>query len=165
MEWLQYLKWDLFSLTGHKANMYQATLLTNKHVLQLEAAQRLSGEAPGNSDYRAMSAVVEFYSFATTSLRIDRTCFNPQPNVDCQMTRFRLKSPMERLEVPSEQGLMKMINVSFGSRRKTLKNNLKAVYPLQTVTAAMENAGLSDTVRPQELSIEKYAALAKWLCA
>ena len=133
--------------------------------MQREAAQRLCGETGGNSNYRAMSAVVEFYSSAIGCMQIDRTNFNPQPLVDCQMVRFKLKGSRERLQVPSEQGLMKIVNVSFGSRRKTLKNNLKAVYPLQTVVGAMKSSGLGETVRPQELSIEEFAALATKLCS
>lgn len=132
--------------------------------MQLEAAQRLCGENPGNSDYRAMSVLVDFYSTATASMQIGRASFEPQPNVDCQMVRFELRRPEDRLEVPSEQALLRIVNICFGSRRKTLRNNLKAVFPLDHVITAMQAARLGENVRPQELMVQDFAALARTLC-
>ncbi len=132
--------------------------------MQLEAAQRLCGENPGNSDYRAMSVLVNYYSKASASMRIGRASFEPQPNVDCQMVRFTLSAPGDRLNVPSEQALLRVVNICFGSRRKTLRNNLKAVFPLDAVMSAMQVADLGDNVRPQELTVQDFAALARTLC-
>lgn len=136
----------------------------NLCVLQLEAAQRLSGETPGNSDFRAMSVVVDYYSQAQASLQIGRQSFEPQPNVDCQMVRFMLRAPKERLSVPSEQGFLRLVNICFGSRRKTLRNNLKSVFPQEAVDNAISQLRLSDTIRPQELTVDDFAALATILC-
>ena len=111
-----------------------------------------------------MSVLVEFYSKATASMQIGRTSFEPQPNVDCQMVRFELRKPEDRLEVPSEQALMRIVNICFGSRRKTLRNNLKAVFPLDAILPAMQAARLGDNVRPQELTVSDFAALARTLC-
>ena len=110
--------------------------------LQLEAAQRLTGELSGNSDYRAMSVAVEFYSTA-----------------GC----VTLKPPAERLPVASEKAFLKFVNVCFSSRRKTLRNNLRAVFSPEAVDGALGKVGLKETVRPQELSAIDFAALSREL--
>ena len=134
-------------------------------MLQLEAAQRLCNETPGNSDFRAMSVVVDFYSQATGSLHIGRQSFEPPPNVDCQMVRFVLRHPDKRLAVPSEQSLLRLVNICFGSRRKTLKNNLKAVFPQANISSAIQELQLPENIRPQELTVDNFAALARILCS
>ena len=136
---------------------------SNNLSLQLEAALRLSGDLPGTSDYRAMSVLIDFYSSVRMGMRINRTAFTPQPHVDCAMVHFRLKPTEKRLPVPSEQAFTQLVNVCFSSRRKLIRNNLKAAFPLDAVIAAMHKLGLSDKIRPQELGLIDYAALAREL--
>lgn len=112
-----------------------------------------------------MSVLVDFYSQATGSIQIGRQSFEPKPNVDCQMVRFALRPPLDRLEVPSEQALLRLINVCFGSRRKTLRNNLKSVFSQEAVSSAINQLQLPENVRPQELEVADFAALTKILCA
>lgn len=118
------------------------------------------GEVSGNSDYRAMSVLVEFYSAAEAVTLIGRECFEPQPRVDCCMVRFKLKPPGERLPVTSEKAFLKFVNVCFSSRRKTLRNNLRAVFSQEAVEGALLKVGLQENVRPQELSAADFVGLA-----
>lgn len=110
-----------------------------------------------------MSALVEFYSKPDPAMHIHRHHFQPQPNVDCQMVNFRLKRFQERPKVPSEQAFLHLLRVAFSSRRKTLHNNLKAVFPAKKVLSALEALDLKLTVRPQDLHAEDFAAILRIL--
>lgn len=131
--------------------------------MQLEAAQRLSGEQQGNSDFRAMSVLVDFYSTAVMGMKIDRSSFHPPPHVDCAMVLFRLKQAQERPLVPSEEQFLRFVDTCFSSRRKTVRNNLKQAYDSAAVEAAVGALGLAWNVRPQELHVDKFAALCREL--
>lgn len=110
-----------------------------------------------------MSVFVEYYSTATMGMFVSRNAFDPKPNVDSAMVHFKLKDAAERLEVPSEQAFTRLVNVSFSSRRKVLRNNLKAAYNPVEVEQAMKELDISYDARPQELSVEDFAALANKL--
>lgn len=131
--------------------------------MQLEAAQRLTGDSEGDSDYRRMSAFVEFYSTPERSLYISRKNFEPQPHVDCQMVNFRLKREAERFPVPSEKAFNHILTVSFSSRRKTLHNNLRAIFPADEVIKALDQLKLPKQVRPQQLNAEHFASISRIL--
>lgn len=107
--------------------------------------------------------MVGFYSTAVLGMRIDRTAFRPMPHVDCAMARFALKQPAERLEVPSDEALLRLVNICFSARRKTLKNSLGAAFDAGEVRAAMHKLGMAPTIRPQELQVEDFAALCREL--
>jgi 16S rRNA (adenine1518-N6/adenine1519-N6)-dimethyltransferase len=107
-----------------------------------------------------MSVLVEFYSAAESVMLIGRECFEPQPRVDCSMVRFKLKPPCERLSVTSEKVFLGFVQVCFSSRRKTLRNNLRAVYSQAMIASALEKTGLQENVRPQELTAADFVALA-----
>lgn len=132
-------------------------------LLQLEAAQRLTGRSQGDSEKRAMNIMVDFYSTASLGMSISRTSFYPPPHVDCALAKFVLKSAEDRLAVPSEGGFCEFIEMCFRSRRKTLKNSLRSSYATSFVLRALEDLGLAENSRPQELTVESFAALCQRL--
>ena len=69
---------------------------------------------------------------------------------------------LESLRVP-EAGFINFLKLSFGQKRKTLSNNLKAQYGPKVLRAAFEKAGVKPTVRAEALSLEKSAALFRAL--
>ena len=53
------------------------------------------------------------------------------------------------------------LKLSFGQKRKTLVNNLKAQYGAPAVLAALKAAGVRGDVRAEALTLDKAAAVFK----
>jgi 16S rRNA (adenine1518-N6/adenine1519-N6)-dimethyltransferase len=62
-----------------------------------------------------------------------------------------------------EAGFIDFLRRSFGQKRKTLWNNLKADYQPAVLRAALEKSGVKPTVRAEALALEKSAALYRAL--
>jgi len=133
-------------------------------MLQHEAAERLTVRVPGGSDYRSMNIRCLLYSTPEYLFGIPREAYYPSPNVDSAMLRFPLR---DSTELPSlgrtPRQFYSLVNQAFSSRRKMMKNNLKGFFSTQTVDAALNEMGLDESVRAQELTWEQFVQLSNIL--
>jgi len=130
-------------------------------MVQREVAERLAA-APGRSDYGLLSATAQLYARVEELFTLPPSAFSPPPKVDSTVVRLRMAPKLESLRVP-EGDFINFLKLSFGQKRKTLSNNLKAQYQPKALRAAFEKAGVKPTVRAEALSLEKSAALFRAL--
>ena len=130
-------------------------------LVQREVAERLAA-APGRSEYGLLSATAQLYARIEKLLTLPPQAFSPPPKVHSTLVRLNLDPRLESLHVP-EAEFIAFLKLSFGQKRKTLWNNLKAKYPPELLRAALETAGVKPSVRAEELSLEKTAALYRAL--
>jgi 16S rRNA (adenine1518-N6/adenine1519-N6)-dimethyltransferase len=71
---------------------------------------------------------------------------------------------LPQLEV-EESGFIEFLKLSFGQKRKTLVNNLRARYEPEQIKRAMKTANVKPDARSEAISLEKMAALFKALSA
>ena len=64
------------------------------------------------------------------------------------------------LPVQDEKLLMRMIKAGFGMRRKTLTNALKGTVDGEVLRAALDECGISQTIRAEALSVLEWIALS-----
>ncbi|DBA88866.1 TPA: hypothetical protein ACH3X2_000111 [Trebouxia sp. C0005] len=131
-------------------------------LLQEEAALRLTQLDPGASDYRAMSVELQYYCRARRLFTVQKTEFNPVPDVNGLVVDFALYQPEDRAVANAEEFLA-MVRQAFSTKRKMLRNSLQPLYDPCHIAHAMAAAEISDKVRPQQLSFESYVALYKAL--
>jgi 16S rRNA (adenine1518-N6/adenine1519-N6)-dimethyltransferase len=62
-----------------------------------------------------------------------------------------------------EEPFIAFLKVSFGQKRKTLANNLKARYDEHGTKAAIKSAGVRADARAEALGLEKMAAIFRAL--
>ena len=134
-------------------------------MIHKEVADRMKA-APGTKDYGALSLAVQFYSDTYLAANVPPNCFMPRPNVGSAV--IRLTRHAERpVEVKDESFMFKLVRASFGQRRKTLVNGLSGSPELtltkEQILAALEEMGLSATVRGETLSLEQFAKLSDLL--
>ena len=55
------------------------------------------------------------------------------------------------------------VRQAFSMKRKMLRNSLQPMYEQSQISSALDAAGLSETVRPQQLSLDQYVDLYKAL--
>ena len=132
-------------------------------MVQREVAERLAA-APGRSEYGLLSATAQLYARVEELFTLPPSAFSPPPKVQSTVVRLRMAPKLEGLRVP-EGDFINFLKLSFGQKRKTLSNKLKAQYEPKVLRAAFEKAGVKPTVRAEALSLEKSAALFRALGA
>ena len=134
-------------------------------MVQREVADRLPA-GPGTKDYGALSLAVQYYARPEIVANVPPNCFLPRPNVGSAVIRLtRYEEPP--VQVADEKKLFALIRASFNQRRKTLANSLGNAAGLKVsreqVTGALEELGLSATIRGEALTLEQFAALGNLL--
>lgn len=132
-------------------------------MVQKEAAVRLCA-AVGNRDSGAVTVAVNFYSEAQKLFDVSRGSFMPAPNVDSAVIRLDIRKEVP-VEVTDEKFFFTMVRSAFSQRRKTASNGISSGLgmPKQKVIEAIENAGLSATVRAESLTMEELGVLCEEL--
>ena len=132
-------------------------------MVQREAAERLMSE-PGDKNWCALAATVRFYGDCEILEDVPPQRFEPAPHVDSCFIRIDVRDD-RIVPIADEQGFLKLVRCCFHMRRKTLANNLKAVYGMsaEAVTAAIEAAGLKPQVRGEALTLEEVRTLHRVL--
>src|SRR5262249_21005641 len=117
---------------------------------------------PGSRDYGLLSATAQLYARIEKLFDVPPGSFSPPPKVYSSVVRLTMQPQLERLGV-SEDGFIDFLKLSFGQKRKTLWNNLKARYPEKVLRGALASADIKPTVRAEALSLEKSAAIFRGL--
>ena len=134
-------------------------------MVQKEVADRMQ-VGPGTKDYGALSLAVQYYAKPEIVANVPPNCFIPRPNVGSAVIRLtRYEEPP--VQVKDEKKMFALIRASFNQRRKTLVNGLgNAGLPgitKESAAAALEQMGLSPTVRGEALTLEQFARLSDLL--
>lgn len=131
-------------------------------MVQKEVAQRMQA-LPGGKDYGALSLAVQFYAEPYIVANVPPNCFIPRPAVGSaviRLTRYQEKP----VKVNDSAFMFKIIRASFNQRRKTLQNGLynssELRIPKEKTVAALEEMGLTPTIRGEKLSLEEFAKLS-----
>ena len=134
-------------------------------MVQKEVAQRMQA-GPGTKDYGALSLAVQYFAVPYIAANVPPSCFMPRPRVGSAVIRLtRHEKPP--VEVADEQAMFQIIRASFNQRRKTLVNSLHNSPQIsktkEEILRALEQMGLSQTVRGEALALEQFAALTDLL--
>jgi 16S rRNA (adenine1518-N6/adenine1519-N6)-dimethyltransferase len=132
-------------------------------MVQLEVADRIAAK-PGSSDYGLLSATAQLYKRVEKLSTLPPTAFTPPPKVHSAVLRLTVEPKLPQLEV-EESGFIEFLKLSFGQKRKTLVNNLRARYEPEQIKRAMKTANVKPDARSEAISLEKMAALFKALSA
>ena len=130
-------------------------------MVQKEVADRLAAK-PKTSEYGLLSATAQLYSRVEKLFVVPPGAFLPPPKVHSTVVRITIEPNLENLGV-NELEFMSFLKLSFGQKRKTLWNNLKARYASEDLTRAMQRAKIKPTARAEELSLEDSARLFRAL--
>ncbi len=127
-------------------------------VVQLEVAARIVAR-PGRRDYGYLSALCQFYAQPEIVLRIPPGAFRPPPRVASALLRMNLPGERDALRIADERGFLAFLQSCFGQKRKTLRNNLRALTGDDRIQSALAACDLRSDARAEQLSLEQFAAL------
>jgi 16S rRNA (adenine1518-N6/adenine1519-N6)-dimethyltransferase len=128
-------------------------------MLQDEVARRTAGH-PNSKEYGILSVLIGLWADVDIPLRFGPGAFLPPPKVRSALLRIRFREK-PRADAGSTEGFERLVEAAFAKRRKTLANNLQAVYP--HLEGALGSLNLAGTRRAESLSVVEFARLAKSL--
>ncbi len=129
-------------------------------MMQKETAERITADIPSRNS-SAVTVMVNYYAESEFLFSVSSESFYPKPNVDSAVVRLTPRtSPVVKLK--SEEMFFKIVNSVFTQRRKTLANSLSNALkiPKDTVNQILSSMNIKETTRPEELSIDDFAALS-----
>jgi len=141
IKWLTTKRWPPF--------WQSATLMFQKEV-----AQRITAQ-PGTEHYGRLSVLTQWRARPRILFDVNRSAFVPPPSVTSAI--LRLEPRQEPLAPARLEALEAVTAATFGQRRKMLRQSLKPLGGEQLA----ERAGIDPTARPEDLTIEQFAALAR----
>ena len=119
-------------------------------MFQKEVAERIA-EPPGSKRYGILSVLLQAYYNIEYCFTVNENAFNPPPKVKSGVIRCIRN---ERQSLPCDEKLFKaIIKMSFGQRRKTIRNSIKSL---------IKGKGLEHellTLRPETLSVDQFVEL------
>ena len=129
-------------------------------MLQREVADRLVA-SPGTGDYGALAIQVALHARVERVLTLPPGAFRPPPKVTSAVVRLRFEPP--RFEVGDQAVFERVVRGVFLQRRKTMANALRPVADSlgRSAPQLLEKAGIDGRRRPEELSVEDMARLAR----
>ena len=133
-------------------------------VVQWEVAARIAAR-PGRREYGYLSAACRFYTQPEIVLRIPPGAFRPPPRVMSALVRMGLPGERAALAVSDEKRFLEFVQTCFAQKRKTLRNNLRAVASDDRIAAALADARLRLDARAEQISLSQFAALFGSLAA
>ena len=121
-------------------------------LVQKEVAEKINGTV-GTKNWGKLS--IKISAFFNTQILFDvpPESFDIKPKVNSSFIRLSPKKNV--IDVSTKNNLFKIIDMSFSSRRKNIKNNLKKV------NLDWDTLEINQNLRPEEVSLENYLKIAK----
>jgi 16S rRNA (adenine1518-N6/adenine1519-N6)-dimethyltransferase len=119
-------------------------------LVQKEVALRLT-TGPGSRDYGYLSVATQLFSEPRLLFTVPPAAFSPPPKVESAVV---VLEPRRAPIVTETVGFLRFVSLCFRQKRKTVRNNLAAVYPRELVEAQPEAK-----MRAEQLSVEQLASL------
>lgn len=125
-------------------------------MLQKEVAQRICSK-PGNKIYGILSVLLQAWYNCEYLFDVSPGVFTPPPKVTSGVLRLTRN---ERKDLGCDEKLFKnIVKTSFGQRRKTLRNSLSGLIPLNSTL--WQDPILAR--RPETLTVEEFIYLTNKL--
>ncbi len=129
-------------------------------MVQKEAGKRICA-GMGTREAGAVTAAVRYYSEPKMLFDVSRGSFMPSPNVDSCVIRLDVRKE-PAVKVDDEKMFFRTVRGAFSQRRKNLANSLSSSLglPKEQVMNVITAVGLPENIRPEQLSLENFAAVS-----
>lgn len=128
-------------------------------MLQKEVVDRMVA-SEGSKTYGRLSVMLQARYQMERRLVVPPGAFTPAPKVDSAIVSLWPK-PVSEIGVRDWSTLARLVTAAFATRRKMIRNNLAAELDRLDLAAA----GVSETARAEEISVDQYVALANQLAS
>lgn len=148
----------IMKLLEEKLDLESITVMVQKEV----AERLIAVPGPKEKNTGAISYTVLYYASSQKIMEVDKESFIPAPEVQSEVIKLDIrKEPIVKVKNP--EYMFKIIKFAFMQRRKTLLNSLTNANIFKNKEEGikiLEEIGLSENVRAENLSIEDFAKIA-----
>jgi 16S rRNA (adenine1518-N6/adenine1519-N6)-dimethyltransferase len=122
-------------------------------LMQKEVALRICANA-GNHNFGALSVRVQYLADCEFICDVPAKAFQPPPKVDSAVVRIKPRP----IAIPAQDpaALEKLIKISFATRRKMLRNNLKSLIPVEALGELLTELDLNPQARAEDFSVAQW---------
>lgn len=131
-------------------------------MMQREVADRVAA-APGSKIYGSLSIAIQYQMAVKLALKVPKTAFMPQPKVDSAIVSLTRRQ--NKINAAADEQLFtRVVKGSFAQRRKSLWNNLLALFgktaaTKEALTAVLKQVDIDPGVRAERLSVTDFVRL------
>lgn len=128
-------------------------------MIQKEVAHRIMAKPP-HTNLLALS--VQLFANPQIIGSVSRGSFRPMPKVDSAIIKIIPKTDSETAD---SEKIFKVIRAGFSEKRKQLANNLAKNFDKtkEQIKNNLSSAGIKENARAENLSLEEWGKLAKFL--
>ena len=123
-------------------------------MIQKEVAERIAA-GPGSKTYGILSVLLQAWYDIEYLFTVHENVFNPPPKVKSAVIRLK-RNNVKELGC-DEKLFVTVVKQAFNQRRKTLRNSLRSLIPVEIIENEIFNK------RPEQLSVEEFVELTKIL--
>lgn len=125
-------------------------------MFQKEVAERIVAR-PGSKAYGRLALMVQWRAEAKVVMTLPPEAFTPAPSVHSAVVHIVARTaPL----YPADGAVLaRLTTAGFGQRRKMLRASLRGIAP--DIEAMLIAAGINPTARAEEISLERFCALAR----
>lgn len=155
------------NLPYNVGSVFIASLIENRclpkrmvFTLQSEVVERMCSGI-GDDSYSGFSILTGIDYQNKEAMKLKSGCFFPPPNVDSSVVVMERRT---EAMVPEEDArfFIELVRILFAQRRKTVKNNLKALgRPSAEIDEALAKSGISVTERAEKLTVAQILELER----
>jgi 16S rRNA (adenine1518-N6/adenine1519-N6)-dimethyltransferase len=124
-------------------------------MFQREVAERIVA-APGSKAYGRLSVLSGWRTRAKILFDVAPSAFVPPPKITSSIVEL---VPRTEIATCDAAALQRVTEAAFGQRRKMLRQSLKSLG--KDPRLLLDAAGLDETARAEDISVEGFAALAR----
>lgn len=156
----------IFHLLEYREHIQDMYFMLQKEVVERMAAQ------PGSKTYGRLSIMCQLFCNVDYLFDVPPESFQPPPKVDSAIVSLRpLLKP--RVDVSDLSLFTQIVVSSFSQKRKTLKNNLKALFvekygdgkhdPISHLDNCLTETQIPPGARAETLGLTDFAKLTEWM--
>jgi len=123
-------------------------------MIQKEVAERIAA-GPGSKTYGILSVLLQAWYDIEYLFTVHENVFNPPPKVKSAVIRLK-RNNVKELGC-DEKLFVTVVKQAFNQRRKTLRNSLRSLIPVEIIENEIFNK------RPEQLSVAEFVELTKIL--
>ena len=133
-------------------------------MVQKEVGERRTAKT-GTRLAGAITYAVEYYSDATSIIKVPKESFVPSPKVESEVIKLKVRKG-KKIQVKDEKLLFNIISKSFMQRRKTLSNvliNNNIMHSKEDVKNMWKELEIDENVRGESLTLEQFGEIADYI--
>lgn len=132
-------------------------------MVQKEAAERICAKV-GSRESGAITVMVNYFAESEILFNVNKESFMPPPKVTSSVIKLNVRKEPP-INLSDEEFFFRFVKACFAQRRKTLLNTVSNNLHIEkdVIRAALQELGITETVRSEQLTMEELAKIANKL--